>query len=218
MEHGKRRRGVVSKALAAAALLSIGGALVWAGFGADSPAETGRVVFLGDSITEYCDLAAYYPGLDAVNQGIAGDTTDGMLRRLDQVYAAAPQVVVVHGGINDLLSGFDGGHVLDNLSAIVRAVHERLPEAKVVVQSLYPVGEGEGLYFTRRIRAVNARLEELAEELDYRYANVYDALCTADGRLDGRYSDDGLHPNAEGYRTACPVVRAAVEEAAGATH
>lgn len=216
MEREKRRRSIVSKALAAAALLSVGGALAWAGFGGGRPAEPGRVVFLGDSITEYCDLAAYYPGLDAVNQGIAGDTTDGMLQRLEQVYAAAPQAVVVHGGVNDLLSGLDGEHVLDNLRAIVQAIHERLPKAKVVVQSLYPVGEGEGLYFTRRIRQINAQLEERAKELDYRYANVYDALCTADGRLDGRYSDDGLHPNAEGYRAACPVVRAAVEKAAGA--
>ncbi len=210
----KRWGGVAAKVLAAAALLGFGGVLAWAGFGAGRPAQVGEVVFLGDSITEYCDLAACYPGMSTVNLGIAGDTTGGMLRRLEQVYAAGPRVVVVHGGINDLLSGSDGGQILENLSAIVQSVHESLPEARVVVQSLYPIGEGEDLYFTGQIRDINARLEARAAELDYRYADVYDALCTADGRLDGRYSDDGLHPNGAGYLAACPVVRAAVEKAA----
>lgn len=211
----KRWGGVAAKALAAAALLGIGGVLAWAGFGAGRPVQMGEVVFFGDSITEYCDLAAYYPGLDTVNQGIAGDTTDGMLRRLEQVYAAGPQIVVILGGVNDILSGYDAEHVLNNLSAIVRSIHERLPQARVVVQSIYPVAEGDDLCFTRQIRDVNARLEEQAAELDYRYTNVYDVLCTEDGRLDRLYSDDGLHPNDAGYRIACPLVRAAVEKAAG---
>lgn len=214
MERGKHRWRVAAKALAAAALLGIGGALLWAGPRAGRPEAAGRVVFLGDSITEYCDLAAYYPGLDAVNQGIAGDTTGGMLERLEWIVAAEPRIVVVHGGVNDLLSGYESDQIVENLRAIVRGIHERLPKARVVVQSVYPVGEGEGLYFTTRIQDINARLERLADELDYRYADVYSALQTADGRLDARYSDDGLHPNDAGYQAACPIVLAALESAA----
>ena len=210
----RKRPGPVVKALAAVLLLGIGGAVLWAGprTGRSEPAG-GQVVFLGDSITEFCDLAVYYPGLDAVNEGIAGDTTEGMLGRLERVIAAQPAIVVVHGGINDLLSGYEGEHIVENLWAIVRTIHERLPGAGVVVQSLYPIGEGEDLYFTERIRAVNERLAGAAKELDYRYADVFPALQTEDGRLDGRYSDDGLHPNAAGYQAACPVVRQALEKA-----
>lgn len=212
MERGRRGRAA-AKVLAAAALLGIAGALLWAGPRAGRPEAAGQVVFLGDSITEYCDLAAYYPGLNAVNQGVAGDTTGGMLERLEQVYAVGPRTVVIQGGVNDLLSGYEVEQVVENLRAIVQSVHERLPGARVVVQSVYPVGEGEGLYFTRRIQDVNARLAAMAEELDYRYADVYAALQTEDGRLDGRCSDDGLHPNDAGYQAACPVVLAALERA-----
>lgn len=211
----KRRELAVVKILAAAALLGIGGALLWAGPRAGRTQPLGEVVFLGDSITEYCDLAVYYPDLEAVNEGIAGDTTGGMLGRLEQVYAAGPSFVVVHGGINDLLSGYSADQIVDNLRAIVQNIRERLPDARIVLQSLYPIAEGEDLYFTGQIRAINARLEQLAGETSCRYADVFSALQTADGRLDSRYSDDGLHPNAAGYEAACPVVREALDKAAG---
>lgn len=207
-----RGKRIAAKCLAAAALVGIGGMLLWTGSRAGREKKTGAVVFLGDSITEFCDLAAYYPGLDAVNQGIAGDITAGMLERLDRVYAAGPEVVVVHGGINDILSGWEDDEVVDNLRAIVENIHEHLPEAKVAVQSIYPIAEGPDLYFTGRIRAVNARLAAMAGELDYLYIDVFPALQTEDGRLDDRYSADGLHPNDAGYQAASPVIRKAIEK------
>ena len=210
-----RRKYTAAKCLAAAALLGIGWMLFRDGPGAGRERRVGTTVFLGDSITEFCDLAAYYPGLDAVNEGISGDTTGGMLERLERVYADAPKAVVILGGINDILSGGEDGQVVENLSAIVRNIHERLPGAKIAVQSVYPIAEGEDLYFTGRIQAVNARLEALAEELDFRYIDVFSVTRTEDGRLNGAYSDDGLHPNSAGYQAACPVVREAIAEMTG---
>lgn len=211
---GKRRRGLTAaKCLAAVTLAGIGGLLFWESSRPARPVPEGAVVFLGDSITEFCDLPACYPGLETVNQGIAGDTTAGMLDRLDRVYAAQPEIVVVHGGINDILLGWGGDEVKENLRRIVQSIHEELPRTKVVVQSVYPVAEGEELYFTGVIREVNACLETWAKELNYQYADVFPALQAEDGRLDGRYSDDGLHPNAAGYAAAAPVVRRAIERA-----
>ena len=202
--------------LAAAGLLAAGSALLAGGFGGsggqDPASRPGRTVFFGDSITEFCDLAAFYPGLDAVNRGVAGDTTGDMLRRLDRaVYAQKPGAVVILGGINDLLSGYTADQTAEDLLAIVRGVRENLPEAAVVVQSVYPVAEGSGLYMTGLIREVNGRLEAMAEELGYRYADVFGALCTADGQMNGEYSYDGLHPNDAGYQAVRPVLTAALE-------
>ena len=213
-----RRRDLgltAAKCLAAVALACIGGLLLWEGARADRPVPEGAVVFLGDSITEFCDLTTFYPELDTVNQGISGDTTAGMLDRLGRVYAAQPEIVVVHGGINDILSGWGEDQVEENLDQIVRSIHEALPQAKVVVQSLYPIAEGEERYFTGIIQRVNACLKARAGELEYVYADVFPALQTSDGRLDSRYSEDGLHPNAAGYEAAAPVVRRAIEQAAG---
>ena len=44
--------------------------------------KQGATVFFGDSITELCDLEAYYPNINSCNRGISGDTTEGMLNRL----------------------------------------------------------------------------------------------------------------------------------------
>ena len=69
--------------------------------------EKNGIVFLGDSITDFCDLDTYYPGLNAVNRGIAGDMTVGVLRRMEaSVFALEPRLVVLLIGVNDLSRGY----------------------------------------------------------------------------------------------------------------
>ena len=174
----------------------------------------GTVVFLGDSITEFWDLDHYYPGLHAVNEGISGQTTGQILKRMERsVYDQEPDVVVLLAGINDLFLGYDQTHVLDNLLAIVQGIHQRLPETAVLVQSLYPLGpdlDPAGTV-TAAVQTVNGQLEQLAEQYDYRYVDVYGALSTEDGFLDMAYSEDELHPNDAGYQAVRPVLTAALE-------
>ena len=177
----------------------------------------GRVVFLGDSITEFCDLGAYYPGLNAVNSGISGDTTSGILERMDSsVYAYEPQVVVLLAGINDLLSGTDEAAVIQNLFAIVAGIHEHLPACRVIVQSVYPVHPWYGAEAAERIRTVDRALQTGAEERQYTYLDLFSVLKAADSDgLDERYSDDGLHPNDAGYRAVQPVLAEALKDVIG---
>lgn len=179
----------------------------------------GTVVFLGDSITDFCDLAYYYPGLNAVNEGISGETTWDILERMERsVYAREPQVVVILAGINDLFLGAGAETVVNDLSAIVQGIAQRLPETEVIVQSLYPVGlelDADGTV-TGQVRAVNARLAEMADRYGYRYADVYSAMQTEEGYLEPAYADDGLHPNDAGYQAARPVLTRALNEAIAA--
>lgn len=221
---GRKRKSILALGAALAAALGAlcaGSMLVRDGDGLSGPpprldggeAWTGTVLFLGDSITDFCDLAVYYPDLNAVNQGISGDTTEDILDRMDRsVYPYEPDILVLLAGVNDILSGVPDAEVAANLRTIVEEVRRQSPDAEVILQSIYPVAEGEDLYYTGRIQAVNGRLEAMAEELGCRYADVYGALCTNDGRLDGRYSDDGLHLNDAGYRAACPIVAAAIAD------
>lgn len=186
-------------------------------FGAESFADwEGTAVFLGDSITDFCDLEYYYPGLNAVNAGISGDTTDWMLDRLEtSVLEREPDILVLLGGINDLLHGGDDDAIVANLMTIVDTVRERVPKVRVLVQSIYPIGEGDDLYWTGRIRGINSRLEALAKEHEYDYVNLFDALATDDGRMDERYSYDGLHPNDAGYAVVSPILTRALEKITG---
>ncbi len=70
-----------------------------------APAAAGesRVVFLGDSITDYWKLAEYFPGKAYINRGIDGQSTPEMLVRFRQdVIALQPKVLVVLAGTNDI--------------------------------------------------------------------------------------------------------------------
>src|SRR5271170_4637771 len=66
-------------------------------------AKENRVVFLGDSITDYWKLADYFPGKPYINRGIGGQTTPQMLIRFRQdVIDLHPKVVVILAGTNDI--------------------------------------------------------------------------------------------------------------------
>ncbi len=63
------------------------------------------LVFLGDSITQGWgdDMGQSFPGVKVANRGISGDTTRGMLIRLEQdVLSLDPSGVVLLMGTNDL--------------------------------------------------------------------------------------------------------------------
>src|SRR5271155_1484958 len=62
-----------------------------------------RVVFLGDSITDYWKLPTYFPGKPYINRGIDGQSTPEMLVRFRQdVIDVHPKVLVVLAGTNDI--------------------------------------------------------------------------------------------------------------------
>src|ERR1700731_2804776 len=70
---------------------------------APPPAGESRVVFLGDSITDYWKLSDYFPGKPYINRGIDGQTKHEMVVRFRQdVIALHPKVLVALAGTNDI--------------------------------------------------------------------------------------------------------------------
>src|ERR1700734_2957120 len=66
-------------------------------------ANESRVIFIGDSITDYWKLPDYFPGKPYINRGIDGQTTPEMLVRFRQdVIDLHPKVLVVLAGTNDI--------------------------------------------------------------------------------------------------------------------
>ena len=91
------------------------------------------LVMLGDSITALTDWNALLPSFDVANRGIPGDTTEGVLKRIDSIIAMHPQCVAVMLGVNDLPAGRSVQQISENYTAIV----DRLSAsgATVIVQS-----------------------------------------------------------------------------------
>ena len=164
--------------------------------------ETGRVVFVGDSITDGCDLAAYYPELDAYNRGISGDTTGGVLNRMNiSIFDLEPSVVVLLIGTNDYERSYDHSneHILSNYRKILNQIHTKSPSTKVIAQSVYPIADvsfhDHYKYGHGHIKDLNEGIKNLCKEYGYVYADVFPLLEDKDEQMDMRYSADGLHPN-----------------------
>lgn len=181
--------------------------------------KKGGVVFVGDSITDFCNLDTYYPGLKAVNRGISGDTIEGIRGRLEEsVFGLSPSVVVLLGGANNFAEGYDDVEtfIIDTYRAILLQIKARLPQTKVLVQSVYPVSDvsfhNRYKYGHGHIESINKKLQELTDSLGYRFADVYSVLSSGDEEFDKRFSDDGLHPNQEGFSVISRYLRPIIDE------
>src|ERR1700690_2774299 len=103
--------------------------------------DQGAVVFLGDSITQMWgdDLGGSFPGMRVANRGISGDTTRGVLIRLDEdVLALHPAAVVILIGTNDLEEKADPETIAANLKLIIAALEKADPKMPIILCQVFP--------------------------------------------------------------------------------
>ena len=161
-----------------------------------------QVVMIGDSLTDGAEWAELFPRQDIANRGIDGDTTEGVLARLDDILAARPRQAFVMIGINDFA---DAHREVDAVFADYRSIVSRLERARVrvVVQSTLPCNEALGQWKScTAINARIARLNALLATLASAHVRFVDLrpLLAPDGNLGTGFSFDGVHLNGEGYR------------------
>jgi lysophospholipase L1-like esterase len=180
----------------------------------------GRVVFLGDSITDGWDLAKYFPGKPYVNRGISGQTTPQMLARMyADVIRLNPAAVIILAGTNDIARN-TGPETLEMIQDNFRAMCELagVHGIKIVLCLLTPISDYTKSKQTEHrppadILSLNHWLESIAPDMHAELADYYSALVDDKGMLREGYSDDGLHPNARGYELLAPIAEAAIERA-----
>jgi lysophospholipase L1-like esterase len=184
-------------------------------------ANENRVVFLGDSITDYWKLADYFHGKPYIvfNRGIDGQTTPQMLVRFRQdVIDLHPKVLVVLAGTNDL-AGVTGPARNEDIEANYASMAElaRLHHVRVIFASLLPAHnytqESKESFAVRpreRILALNTWLKEYCAKNSLTYLDYFSALIDEHGMLRRDLSDDGLHPNAAGYKIMAPLAEKAI--------
>ncbi len=108
-----------------------------------SPAPAGRVVFMGDSITDFWKLDEYFPGKPYVNRGISGQTTPQMLVRMyPDVIDLKPAAMVLLAGINDV-SRNTGPSTAEMIEQNIMAMTDLAQHhgIKVILCSLLPVSD-----------------------------------------------------------------------------
>jgi len=181
-----------------------------------------RVVFFGDSITDIWKIEDYFPGKPYINRGIGGQTTPQMLVRFRQdVINLQPKVVIILAGTNDI-AGNTGPMRNEDIEANLASMAElaRLHSIRVVLCSIMPVHnytEKAKDFFAQRpqsrILALNEWIKDYSAKNNLVYVDYFSALVDDKGMMKKELADDGLHPNAAGYKIAAPLAEAGIEKA-----
>lgn len=144
-----------------------------------------------------------------VNFGVNGDTTRGMLRRLEaRVAPLDPDYVIIWGGINDLYGGFPPEGILENLKALF--VKSSEIGAEPLACTLTSVAGFDAAIPS--IKRLNESIREHCSENSIPFADLFAATSDDEGRLEGQYSSDGVHlTDAGNERVARAVYEDVVE-------
>jgi lysophospholipase L1-like esterase len=202
------------------------------------PADPKRVVFLGDSITDFWKLEKSFPGKPYVNRGIGGQTTPQMLVRMyPDVIDLKPAAIMILAGTNDIAqnTGPETATMLEeNLMAMTELAQKH--GIKVILCSVTPISDytimppdwgnpppaasATNLKLIQSVQRppaqilqLNAWIKSYAASVGAIYADYFSAMVDGSGMLKEGFSNDGLHPNPQGYALLVPVAESAIEKA-----
>jgi acyl-CoA thioesterase I len=173
----------------------------------DTSVARRRILFVGTSLTEGYGLgedSAYSfiiqrkidsAGLPFVtaNGGVSGETTAGLLQRLDWILKAKFDVLVIESGANDGLRGVAAKAIRENLIEFVRQVQAARPEARILLvqmEALPNYGRDYGTSFHDTYTSV-ARETKIG---------LLPFLLDGVAGRPELNQGDGIHPNIRGER------------------
>lgn len=180
------------------------------GWAAQAAGDVGSVVFLGDSITQGWndDFRGKFDDLKVANRGISGDTTRGMLIRLEEdVLVLKPAAVVMLMGTNDLEEAATPAQVAENFKLIVGGLKSHNPEMPIVVCEVFP-SSAKKKRPADKIKKVN-ELYRAAVYGDPQITVLDTWTLFADDKGDAKEEEfpDLLHPNGIGYEKWSKALR-----------
>jgi len=178
------------------------------------PVAPGAIIFLGDSQTEQCEWREWLQwdsNLAVLNRGITADHTAGIQARLPEVLRHRPSKIYLMVGINDLLFGGSPAETARRYRALVQTIRRESPATILVIQTLPPVNNTlkKMSVSNTEIQSLNTELIALAHEYALPLVDLYVPLCDYAGNLSKKFTEDGLHLNAEGYRVWKQAVKVA---------
>ena len=165
------------------------------------PNTEAEIVFVGDSLIADGPWSELYCPIK--NRGIGGETTSGLLDRLDEVTESHPRKIFLLVGTNCLADDVPVAQVVRNYRKLLERIRRESPQTQVFVISVLPVNQRVThgpVHDNATIRELNVRLRDLAGKFEsVIFLDVFDALTDASGNLRKDLTTDGLHLNLDGY-------------------
>ncbi len=167
------------------------------------------LLFVGDSITDFwrtdgrglSEWTKTWVPLKAANFGISGDTTQGVLWRMQngELDGFKARAIVFMLGTNNInrngLAEIAAGDAM-----IIREFRKHQPQAKILVLGVFPRGMAADNPFRAQVRELNQNLKHVADDKHVFYMDIGDKFLTPDGTLTTEIMADGLHPTFKGYQ------------------
>ncbi|RVT71085.1 acylhydrolase [Flavobacterium sufflavum] len=180
--------------------------------------DENRVVFLGDSITEFWskEQPLFFQNKSYINRGISGQTTPQMLLRFRaDVIALNPKIVVILAGGNDI-AGNTGLASIEMITNNIFSMIElaQVHRIKVILCSVLPANF---FYWNPkekpadRIIELNAILKNYAFSKKIPFVDYYSAMVDEQKGLKTIFSEDRVHPNKAGYEIMSPLIEKTIQ-------
>ncbi|MBF2067616.1 MAG: G-D-S-L family lipolytic protein [Calothrix sp. C42_A2020_038] len=165
-------------------------------------------ILLGDSLSLWFPSELLPEERTWLNQGISGETSTGLLKRLNLFDRTQPETIFIMIGINDLIRGVESSKILDNHRQIIAYLKRKHPKSQIVVQSILPHGGEEATWEGKEkllaipnnwIRELNQQLQTIAIQEGIKYLDLHPLFVNKQGNIRLDLSTDGLHLSKDGY-------------------
>ena len=165
-------------------------------------------VLLGDSLSLWFPADQLPSDRSWLNQGISGDTTAAIVKRISFLDETKPQSIFVMAGINDFKKGRTVDEVIESYRTLIQTFKQKHPTSEIVVQAVLPHGaEMTGVDDPEQVLAIpndqivkfNQKLASLAKEEQILFLNLHPLFADKEGFLRSDLTTDGLHLNPSGY-------------------
>ncbi len=171
-------------------------------FAADASNQKGAIVFFGDSITQGWkdDFDGRFDGLKVANRGISGDTTRGMLIRLQEdVLSLNPSAVVMLMGTNDLEEKAEPQTIANNVALIIADLKKHNDKMPIVLCQVFPSSETKKRP-ADKIKEINwLCMKQVKGDRQVTVLNTWALFADENGDAKKAEFPDLLHPNKKGY-------------------
>jgi lysophospholipase L1-like esterase len=171
---------------------------------------TAELLFMGDSITDFWRDETgrfggkpvqdkYFGQWKVANFGIAGDTTQGVLFRLNDGEGAGfnPRAIMLMIGTNNTGS-HSAGEIAEGVGAVVQSLQTKFPQARILLLAIFPRGN-PGDAVRDKIADINKIIAKLHDGNRVQYLDIGAGFLDASGNIPADVMADKLHPAAKGY-------------------
>lgn len=174
-----------------------------------NPLKFNQIVFLGNSITaEGGNWGEKLNYTNIRNRGIAGDVTDGVLARIDEIIYFKSKAVFLLIGINDLWNFSPGipsiKYISNNILKIAKEIKKGSPETQVYVQTILPTAKS---IFVESINKINNTIKSKSSKFNFTVIDLHSHFENNDGLIKKELTTDGIHLNSKGYQVWIEIVR-----------